>query len=109
MQHGPSNDKERRPPRIPGARFELGHIVHTRGVEAAVPLPYILEAVLRHAHGDWGELGLEDCQANEDALLHGGRILSAYSLPTAAANEARIYVITEADRSATTVLLCEEY
>lgn len=109
MQHGPSNDNGNKLPRFPESRFELGQVVQTRGVSAEVPLPCALDALLRHARGDWGDLDPEDCQANEDALLHGGRILSAYWLSVDAENEVRVYVITEADRSATTVLLCEEY
>ena len=59
----------------------------------------------RHARGDWGEVDVEDQQANQDALLHGERLLSAYRTSAGV----RLWVITEADRSATTILLPEEY
>lgn len=61
--------------------------------------------VIRHANGDWGDVCSEDRQANEAALQDGSRLLSAYKLPRGE----RIWVITEADRSATTVLLPAEY
>lgn len=63
------------------------------------------EFLERHLSGDWGDLCDEDKQANEDALENRLRILSAYKLP----DGTRIWIITEADRSATTVLLPEEY
>jgi hypothetical protein len=59
----------------------------------------------RHHCGDWGDLTEEDKQANEDALVHGDRILSHYKLT----DGRRIYIITEADRSSTCILLPEEY
>jgi hypothetical protein len=59
----------------------------------------------RHANGDWGEVDEHDRKANEDALEHGLRVLSAYTLRTGE----RIWIITEADRSSTTILLPEEY
>ncbi len=64
-----------------------------------------LEYLVRHVLGDWGELDAEDSQANEAALVHGTRIVSSYRLR----GEHRIWLITEADRSATTFLLPEEY
>lgn len=64
-----------------------------------------LEYLFRHVLGDWGELDAEDRQANEAALVHGTRIVSSYRLQ----GEHRIWIITEADRSATTFLLPEEY
>lgn len=59
----------------------------------------------RHMTGDWGDLGSDDKHANEIALEDGSRIFSAYNLST----DERIWVITEADRSATTFLLPGEY
>lgn len=110
MQQGPSNEKSNRlPPRFLGARFELGRVAQTRGVANEVPTIEVLIALARHVRGDWGDMDAEDCQANEDALLHGGRVLSAYWLSVDAENQVRVYIITEADRSATTVLLPEEY
>jgi hypothetical protein len=59
----------------------------------------------RHANGDWGELSETDRQANEDALKHGFRVLSTYTLRTGE----KIWIVTECDRSMTTILLPEEY
>ena len=88
------------------AKFELGQVVATPGALEALRdagrTP--VEFLSRHVRGDWGELCDEDNRANEDALRNGSRILSAYSL-----DEVRIWVITEADRSSTCVLLPEEY
>ena len=59
----------------------------------------------RHLSGDWGELCEDDIAANEQALLSGLRLMSAYSISP----QQKIWIITEADRSATTILLPEEY
>jgi hypothetical protein len=59
----------------------------------------------RHANGDWGEVNEHDRQANDYASEHGLRVLSAYTLRTGQ----KIWIITEADRSMTTILLPEEY
>ena len=59
----------------------------------------------RHHHGDWGDICNEDIHANQRALLYGGRLLSAYHLPEGT----KVWVLTEGDRSATTVLLPHEY
>lgn len=97
-----------RPAPAEGPRFSLGQAVATPGALAALsdaqvsPLPYLA----RHARGDWGEVGPEDWQANDQALTRGARLLSAYTLPI---TEERLWIITEADRSYTTLLLPEEY
>ena len=84
-------------------RFPLGRTVATPG---AIALGIDLSAYLRRHHcGDWGDLCDEDKQANEDALIHGDRILSHYKL----GGGKRLYIITEWDRSLTTALLPEEY
>jgi hypothetical protein len=64
-----------------------------------------LTLLRRHSIGDWGDLCAEDIEANRLALALGGRVLSAYTLT----DGVRIWVITEADRSATTLLLPEDY
>jgi hypothetical protein len=64
-----------------------------------------MQFMARHQAGDWGEVPQEDRQENEFSLQHGFRLLSAYTLNT----EVRIWIITEADRSATTILLPSEY
>ena len=87
--------------------FPLGRIVATPGalqaLEAAGQQPSVF--LDRHASGDWGELDEEDKRENEFSVRNGLRILSAY---TTSAGE-KIWIITEADRSATTILLPEEY
>lgn len=94
-------------PRPEGPRFPLGQTMATPGALAALeraeesPLTYLS----RHVSGDWGELGPEDKRANEQALKSGTRLLSAYALST----QERLWIITEADRSSTTLLLPEEY
>jgi hypothetical protein len=88
-------------------RFPLGRVVATpgalRALERAEQLP--AEFLDRHANGDWGEVPDEDKQENEFSVQHGFRIISAY---TTSAGE-KIWVITEADRSYTTLLLPSEY
>jgi hypothetical protein len=88
-------------------RFELGRVVATpgalRALERAEQLP--AEFLDRHVNGDWGDVPDEDKQENEFSVEHGFRIVSAY---TTSASE-KIWVITEADRSYTTLLLPSEY
>ncbi len=85
--------------------FELGRIVATPGaLEVLAPEePIIL--LQRHQSGDWGEVDGHDQRANNRALKDGTRILSAY----VAARGERVWVITEADRSSTCILLPSEY
>jgi hypothetical protein len=89
------------------AKFLLGQIVATPGALAALQAANQdpLEFLSRHQHGDWGELDPEDKKENEFSVLNNFRILSAYRLKT----DVKIWIITEADRSATTILLPEEY
>lgn len=89
--------------RIMQPRFPLGQTVATPG---AVALGIDLASYMhRHHCGDWGDLGDEEKQSNEDAHEEGFRILSCYQV----GNGRRIYIITEADRSSTCILLPEEY
>lgn len=92
---------------IVGAKFPLGQVVATPGalaaLENAAQTPW--EFLQRHASGDWGELEEADQRENEFSLTHHLRLLSAYRT---AAGE-KLWLITEADRSATTFLLPEEY
>ena len=94
-----------RDPRIRAERFELGRMVMTPGAQHAVPPSEMLRALRRHARGDWGDVPREDAKANDMALEQGGRLLSAYRTTSGT----KFWVISEADRSATTVLLPEEY
>lgn len=92
--------------RKPG-RFELGQTLATPGAVAAMARADHVapEFLLRHKHGDRGELCAEHRQENERALRRGGRLLSAYLTR----DDAMLWVITAWDRSATTMLLPEEY
>ncbi len=82
--------------------FPIGQLVATRGiVDSGIE---VLSLIGRHVKGDWGDLDDEDKQANQRALIDGGRLFSAY-----VKDGQKIYVITEADRSSTTVLFAEEY
>jgi len=88
-------------------KFSLGRIVATPGaleaLEEANQNPF--EFLERHQAGDWGELCEEDKSENEFSLKNGFRILSAYRT----LHDVKVWVITEADRSVTTLLLPHEY
>jgi hypothetical protein len=85
----------------------LGQLVATPGALAALTAAgqNPAEFLARHQSGDWGEVSAEDWQANNHALTAGNRVLSAYRLK----DRTKIWVITEADRTLTTVLLPDEY
>lgn len=85
-------------------KFPLGQIVVTPGIKSTIPDAVAQRALIRHQHGDWGDVDSHDRQANYDALAAGERLLSVYH------HEAtKFWIITEADRSVTTVLLPDEY
>jgi hypothetical protein len=88
-------------------RFPLGQIVSTPGALDAFSRvgQDAWELIVRHVAGDWGELDEEDQRENELSLRKGCRILSAYRLT----DGTKIWIITEADRSSTCILLPEEY
>jgi hypothetical protein len=92
------------PTKHPPVTFPLGQLVVTANAARRLTLRAIDEGVRRHARGDWGELGPQDAAENGRALGSGGRLFSAYG-----AGDGRFWVITEADRSATTVLLPQDY
>jgi len=85
-------------------KFGLGVVLATPGALCLLTRSEIGELLDRHAGGDWGDVPEPDERANDNALKRGGRLLSAYETPAG-----RIWIVTEADRSATTVLLPEEY
>ena len=87
--------------------FSLGQVVATPGaLEAfAATGELITRYVAKHQSGEWGLLDRHDLRANEKALKQGARLLSAYHLK----DDTKIWIITEADRSSTCVLLPEEY
>ena len=88
-------------------KFPLGNVVATPGaIQLLVsagrsPLSFIE----RHVRGDWGELDEHDRLVNEQALEHGGRLLSSYVV----VGDQRLWLISESDRSVTTLLLPSEY
>jgi len=82
-------------------RFFMGHLV----AENADFAKFVMSSLSRHARGDWGDLDEEDKKENELSLKEGFRLLSAYER----AGLPKIWIITEADRSVTTVLFPDEY
>jgi hypothetical protein len=94
-------------PDTPRPRFPLGHVVATPGALAALAEAGEDPATFldRHTAGDWGDLCEEDRQANETALQTGARLFSAYQT----AQDVKLWIITEADRRATCLLLPSEY
>jgi len=100
-------------PTPPKRTFRLGQVVATPGALAELKRCGMDagEFVTRHARGDWGDMDAEDKRANNEAVAHEGdleqqcRVFSAYKLK----NGEKIWVITEADRSSTCVLLPDEY
>ena len=90
-----------------GPKFALGRLLITGSAVKALgeseqsPIDFLC----RHVRGDYGSLCVEDKQLNDQALINGGRILSSFTTLMGA----KLWIITEADRSATTVLLPEEY
>lgn len=83
----------------------LGRVVATPGVLEAVPRPELMAALTRHLHGDWGDVCESDWRRNDRAIRDMTRLFSAYH----ASDGTKFWIITEADRSATTFLLPEEY
>lgn len=91
------------------AKFSLGQIVMTRGVNDLVAkdeefAELVWDSLKRHAAGDWGDLSEEDKKENEFSLNKNLRLLSAYKR-----ENQKIWIFTEADRSATTILFPSEY
>ena len=88
-------------------KFLLGQLVATHGALAALEEAEesTSELIFRHVTGDWGEVCDEDKTLNDNALEHGERLLSSYTT----SKGVKIWVITEADRSSTCLLLPEEY
>ena len=85
-------------------RFPLGQVAITANASLRLSTEAVFTALSRHASGDWGDLCPEDTLANDSAIAHGGRLFSAYGQTAD-----RFWVITEADRSSTCILLPDEY
>jgi hypothetical protein len=101
---------------VNGVKFKFGQLVMTRGVNDKVAddtpfAKFVLNSIRRHANGDWGDLGKEDKATNDNALKaeqegkDTERLFSKYKHSDGTA----IYIITEWDRSVTTVLFPDEY
>lgn len=86
-------------------RFNSGVIVVTRAAEAKLSPVDVIRSLSRHLSGDWGELCDEDWQENEIALVEGNRLFSSYVV----AENVKLWIITECDRSVTTLLLPSDY
>lgn len=83
--------------------FELGYVCRTPGTYS-LNMRELLACLHKHEIGDWGEVSEGDKKLNEESLKEGYRLMSAYTV-----NGTKIWIITEADRSVTTILLPEEY
>jgi hypothetical protein len=88
-------------------RFTLGQTFITPGAQEAIQIAgqTEIEFLRRHMSGDWGEISDDDVAENEFSLQEGFRLLSSYQT----AKGQQLWIITEADRSATTILLPSEY
>ena len=89
----------------PIAKFRLGHIVTSANALSQLTPEDILMGIQRHQAGDWGDVNEADREANDLALIEGTRLWSVYH----AASGVEFQIITEANRSVTTVLLPEDY
>ncbi|KAF0096447.1 MAG: hypothetical protein E1N59_414 [Puniceicoccaceae bacterium 5H] len=89
------------------AKFRLGHILATHNANDTIHPEDRLQALMRHVSGDWGNVCPEDAALNDAALTPGeeGRILSVYTDRA----DVTFWIITEWDRSVTTILLPEDY
>ncbi len=85
--------------------FPLGRVCVTRNALDTLSPDDVLKAIARHSRGDWGDLCDDDRQQNELCLTAGCRLFSAYR----DAAGSKFWIITEADRSVTTVLLPQDY
>ena len=86
-------------------KFEPGQLAATRSVMSLVDQGLDITPLFRrHMQGDWGEVHDEDKQSNDQALIDGNRVLSAYDT-----DFGRVWIITEADHSSTTILLPDDY
>jgi hypothetical protein len=91
----------------PAVNLPLGQLVFTPGALDALAKAGQngKELLDRHCRGDWGDVNAQGSAANDRAITEGDRILSAYSLK----DQTKVWIITEADRSVTTILLPDEY
>ena len=85
--------------------FPVGTLIATPMALQCLSADDMRCALARHQRGDWGHVDQDDRQTNDQGLLKGGRLLSVYD----SVSGQRFWIITEADRSATTVLMPDEY
>ena len=85
--------------------FELGQILITPAAQCKIDSQDVMNALGRHISLDWGDVCAEDWEANQLALQEEDRLFSVYH----DSNKTKFWIITEADRSATTILLPEDY
>jgi hypothetical protein len=90
---------------VSAAKFQLGQIVATPNALNHLTQDDIRSGIIRHQSGDWGDLDADDRKENDLALERGTRLLSVYH----ASNGVTFWIITEADKSSTTVLMPEDY
>ncbi len=100
-----SADNGRSPDLAGSPRFPLGRLLITPNAQQRLNPDDVHSCIDRHAAGDWGECGPADRDENDHSLEQQGRILSVYR----DRRGTKFWIITEADRSATTVLLPEDY
>jgi hypothetical protein len=86
------------------SKFPLGQVVITANAQTRIDSRAVHEGLSRHAAGDWGDISPQDAAENDAALQGDGGFMSAYGT-----GDGRFWIITEADRSVTTVLLPEDY
>jgi len=98
-------DNNKRNPFARKLSFPLGEVRITDGAERKLDPYDVVTGITRHARGDWGELDEHDLKQNDNGFENGGRLFSRYT----SKNGRVFWVITECNRSATTVLLPEEY
>lgn len=96
---------DEQPYRLPNAKFPTGQLYITPNALLRLGMEETMNALARHVRGDWGDVDEGDWQANEDALRDGGRLFSVYR----ASDGRKFWVITEADRNTTSILLVEDY
>lgn len=90
--------------------FSLGKVVYTRGIAIEIEEGHITgydlrRLLLKHQNGSWGDLCVDDKKANDFAVTSGERVMSSYTVE----GIGKVWIITEWDRSVTTILLSEEY
>lgn len=101
--------------RNPGHKIALGSVAFTSTLVhelggAAQAVDIVAPLLVRHAQGDWGDIGDDDKALNDQSLVDGvGRVMSVYLVELPAGEQLRLWIITNGDRSVTTAMLPEDY